>query len=147
MWSKIDPFIYSFWRAFTTATRFPIPNPLPPTRGRGGPRSHVSFSLMLCTSTFYCTCCINPKPIDDCVLNISLNYRDACFLETHFSGNYVLCIYHMVILLLIFNWNNKMGEKKMKKVLCFYSINGISIENILPHPHLQFWIQSKLIKF
>lgn len=116
MWSKIDPVIYSFWRAFTTTTRFPIPNPLPPTRGRGGPRSHVSFSLMLCTSTFYCMCCINPISIDDCVLNISLNYRDECFLETHFQG----IMYYAFIIWLYFcwfsigqiKWDRKKNEKK-----------------------------------
>lgn len=40
-------FIYSFWRTFTTKTRFPIPNPWTPTRGRSGPRSHVSFSSIM----------------------------------------------------------------------------------------------------
>lgn len=40
-------FIYSFWRTFTTKTRFPIPNPWTSTRGRGGPRSHVSFSSIM----------------------------------------------------------------------------------------------------
>lgn len=60
---------------------------------------------------FYCICCINLIFIDDCVFNILLNYRDECILEIYFLGNCVLCIYYMVILLLIFNWNNKMGEK------------------------------------
>lgn len=68
---------------------------------------------------FYCICCINLIFIDDCVFNILLNYIDECFLEICFLGNYVLCIYYMVKLLLIFNWNNKMGEKKNEKSILF----------------------------
>lgn len=68
---------------------------------------------------FYCICFINLIFIDDCVFNILLNYREECFLEIYFLGNYVLCIYYMVIFLLIFNWNNKMGEKKNEKSILF----------------------------
>lgn len=70
---------------------------------------------------FYCICCINLIFIDDCVFNILFNYRDECFLEIYFLGNYVLCIYYMVILLLIFNWNNKMGEKNEKSILFLFN--------------------------